>query len=353
MDSPGAMLNDLTARIVADRSAAQDFVAGRRDCGADQAMAEAAIPLAMATEQSGGFALPPQDVLPLLRAVGGFAATLPIAERLQANWLLSLAGLPLADATVAPVTRDGTIERAGEGWRVRASLPRVPWASLGDHIVFLIEAADGPRLVSLPSNAVQALIPGVSLAGEPRDDLVVDAVVADADLGRLPEGYGALQWRANGAAIRCQLIAGAAARVLQQTIQYVGERRQFGQPLARFQAIQHQLAVVAGEVAAAAAAADAAAAAFGVTPDLVAIAAAKVRCGEAASVIAPIVHQVHGAIGFTEEHVLHRLTKQLWAWRDEYGRESTWSEWLGHWTLTIAADGLWPALVPLEETAHG
>jgi alkylation response protein AidB-like acyl-CoA dehydrogenase len=43
-----------------------------------------------------------------------------------------------------------------------------------------------------------------------------------------------------------------------------------------------------------------------------AIAAAKIRAGEAAE----IARQVHGAIGFAHEHGLHRLTRRLWSWRD-------------------------------------
>jgi acyl-CoA dehydrogenase len=52
----------------------------------------------------------------------------------------------------------------------------------------------------------------------------------------------------------------------------------------------------------------------------------------ASMMIAPISGQhqklgdlVHGAIGFAHEHCLHRLTRRLWSWRDEFGTESRWS----------------------------
>ena len=58
-------------------------------------------------------------------------------------------------------------------------------------------------------------------------------------------------------------------------------------------------------------------------------ASAKIRCGEAAAEGAAIAHQVHGAIGFTKEHVLHRFTLRMLSWRDDFGSESYWAAELG------------------------
>ena len=63
---------------------------------------------------------------------------------------------------------------------------------------------------------------------------------------------------------------------------------------------------------------------------------------EAASQGAAIAHQAHGAIGFTAEHILHRFTTRLWAWRDEYGSESEWAVRLGQAVARNGADALWP-----------
>jgi acyl-CoA dehydrogenase len=75
-----------------------------------------------------------------------------------------------------------------------------------------------------------------------------------------------------------------------------------------------------------------------------AAAAAKIRAGIAAGRTAEIAHQVHGAIGFTHEHSLHRLTRRLWSWRDEFGDESFWSRELGSRLLAAGAEALWPAM---------
>jgi acyl-CoA dehydrogenase len=141
-----------------------------------------------------------------------------------------------------------------------------------------------------------------------------------------------------GALMRSLQIAGALERVRDMTVAYAAERRQFGQPLNRFQAVQQQLAELAGEAALAGAAADAA-----VEDPLSAkqVAAAKVIAGGAASRGAAIAHQVHGAIGFTHEHQLHRWTTRLWAWRDQFGTESVWSESLGDLLARAGGDRLW------------
>jgi acyl-CoA dehydrogenase len=141
-------------------------------------------------------------------------------------------------------------------------------------------------------------------------------------------------------------LAAALEQVLAWTVQYAGERQQFGRPLGKFQAIQMELAEMAGEVTAVTALTDAAVQALArSSADFVlAAAAAKVRAGSAVEVVARLAHQVHGAIGFTQEHKLHHLTRRLWSWRDEAGSELAWSRVLGAGLLADGGDGLWPAL---------
>ena len=71
---------------------------------------------------------------------------------------------------------------------------------------------------------------------------------------------------------------------------------------------------------------------------------AKIRTGEAVGEASAIAHQVHGAIGFTEEHILHRYTQRLWDWRDDFGSESEWAVQLGEMVAEKGADELWPLL---------
>jgi hypothetical protein len=54
-----------------------------------------------------------------------------------------------------------------------------------------------------------------------------------------------------------------------------------------------------------------------------------------------IAHQLHGAVGFTHEHQLHRFTTRLWSWRDEYGGEREWAARLGRFAAVSGPAGLW------------
>ena len=75
-----------------------------------------------------------------------------------------------------------------------------------------------------------------------------------------------------------------------------------------------------------------------------AAAAARAKAAEAAIALNRAAVQMHGAIGFTQEHKLHHLTKRLWSWRDEAGSELAWSRVLAEGLLAEGPDGLWPAL---------
>src|SRR5207302_8713032 len=116
------------------------------------------------------------------------------------------------------------------------------------------------------------------LAGEPREAVSSEgsSPAATAPVTGL-DMAGIVQF---GAAVRAQQMAGALEHILDQSVQWSLDRVQFGRPIAKFQAVQHNLAQLAGEVAAAGAAADAAAEAIarhGVGNELV---AAEVACAK-------------------------------------------------------------------------
>ena len=136
-------------------------------------------------------------------------------------------------------------------------------------------------------------------------------------------------------------------RALDTAVTYAGERKQFGRPIAKFQAVQQQLAVMAGQVAAAGAAADVGVEALAVDDAArqeFLIAIAKTRVGDAATLASEIAHQVHGAIGFTKDYSLQLSTRRLWSWRDEFGGDSEWAAKVGAYVCAGGADALWPTL---------
>jgi acyl-CoA dehydrogenase len=185
------------------------------------------------------------------------------------------------------------------------------------------------------------------MAGEPRDALIVDAPVSVANVAPMPEAFAGGGLSALGAALRSAQMAGALDAILRMTIDHTRERAQFGRPIGGFQAVQQQLAAMAGQVAAARVAADLGMKAMTDNLDREGIAVAKIRAGEAASLAAATAHQIHGAMGFTLEHDLQRFTRRLWSWRDEYGGEILWAERLGSVLASAGADRLWPALTAL------
>ncbi len=308
------------------------------------ALEESGLTLTWVPDTLGGAGADIIDGFAVLRAAGRASAPVPLAETLLAGWLLTQAGLdaPAGPMTIAPVYEDGHIELANRSLRGRAR--HVPFARNAEHIVVLAYEAGTPSVALVPTSGL-AISPGTSLAGEPRDTVTFDGATAVA-VGPAP-GLGTLGLVQLGAAARAQQMAGALEHILDQSVQWSLDRVQFGRPIAKFQAVQHSLAALAGEVAAAGAAADAAAEAiarYGIGGELVAaeVAIAKLRVGEAAGTGAAIAHQVHGAMGFTYEHSLHHATRRLWTWREEFGNETHWATQLGHMVAARGADALWP-----------
>jgi acyl-CoA dehydrogenase len=141
--------------------------------------------------------------------------------------------------------------------------------------------------------------------------------------------------------------AGALETILSLSVAYANERIAFGKPIGKFQAVQQNLARLAGEVAAALAVSGSAADTLAQNDSFDEAAfleatSAKIRCAEAAAEGAAIAHQVFGAIGFTNEHVLHRFTLRMLAWRDDFGNESYWANELGRRVAQRGADEFWP-----------
>ncbi len=351
MSDSESLLIDATTRIFRDLCDPQT-VNAREDnhwkTDLWTALEDSGLTLAWVSEDRGGSGAAIVDGFDILSVSGRFAAPVPLGETLLAGWLLSAAGLdvPTNVMTVAPArSRDRIILDDDGVLAGRAS--GVPFAASAALIVAVAERDGQPCVVQVTSGdcAVQTA-PGLS--GDGRDHVIFDGVRPTA-IGALPDGFDADSAMLMGAAIRAIQIGGALQAILDIATAYSKERVAFERPIARFQAVQHNLAELAGEAAAAVAAASSAADAIGNAvrldePVFFEIAAAKIRAGEAAGRGAAIAHQVHGAIGFTADHILHRYTQRLWSWRDDFGSESEWAVRLGEFVARNGADELWPLL---------
>lgn len=311
----------------------------------------AGFPLALLDEDQGGFGLSPQEALSLPRIAARSAVSLPLGETMVANLLAVSAGLePLDGVATFCADHDLTLTQKGAGWQLSGTARTVPWGRIADHVV--VHVPDHKALLCLPRGTVTE---AHNLAAEPVDTLRYDLTLEAGAL--LPAPDLAASMTELGAMLRAQGLAGVLETLLETCVSYANERKQFGRPIGKFQAIQQDLAVLATEVAAAGAAADMAADALA---DLLCgtagraqgwdlrIAAAKLRTSEAAGRSAAIAHQVIAAIGFSQEFPLHPLTRRLWAWRDEFGNDRFWARRIGAHACTLGPDGFWPFLTHPE-----
>jgi len=307
---------------------------------------ESGLTLTWVPDDLGGAGAEMADGFAVLKVAGHFTAPVPVAETMLAGLILASGRMrsPSGPMTFAPVHTSARITLGADG-TLAGSARDIPFARRAEHIAVLARRDDRP-VIALVKRADCHLTEDVSLAGEPQDDVSFSGVKPVA-VANAPAGFDEDWLCALGATVRCLQMAGALDRILGQSVTYAGERVQFGRPIGKFQAVQHNLAQLAGESAAAGVAADAAADAIcnGAIADedvIAVIATAKVRVGDAATTGSLIAHQAHGAMGFTYEHSLHHATRRLWAWREEFGNEAVWSMRLGRIVAARGPDELWP-----------
>jgi acyl-CoA dehydrogenase len=300
---------------------------------------ESGFALASATEAQGGAGASWDDLFPVLLLCGRFSLPLPLPETLLGNWVLGKCGIQAVRGSMS-IAADA--ELILDGPRVSGLLRQVPWGRHVTQVVAIVES-DEPLVVVIDTAACSDQRLSTNTAGEPRDDLVLkDATpLFSAPLAACLECD---VLKRGGALLRSVQMAGALQELLQLSSNYVNERVQFGKPIAKFQVVQHQLAVMAEHVAAARVSAEAACVESTDTLASLPVMAAKICASEAAGVGASLGHGVHGAIGFTHEYSLHLLTRRLWSWRSEYGSATYWSDELGRAVCHAGALQYWPSI---------
>jgi acyl-CoA dehydrogenase len=343
------IVTETAEKIFADLADAQTI---NRDKKGDwkpplwRALSQAGLPLSWVPEDCGGSGASLADGFSVLSAAGRFAIAVPLAETMLAGWLLSRAGIASPDGamTVAPANPKDRIALDADG-TLSGRARGVPFAKDARHFAVLAQGTGGLSiaLVDAAGGRIEA---GLNLAGD-GSDTVTFANASPVAIKPAPKGFDQTALMLMGAVMRSLQIAGSLESMLDISVRYSNERVAFEKKISKFQAVQHNLARLAGETAAAMTAASSAA-------DTIANAskfddavfleatAAKIRCAEAAEKGAAIAHQVHGAIGYTLEHILHRYTMRALAWRDDFGHESYWAVQLGKRVAARGADELWP-----------
>ena len=223
-----------------------------------QALSEAGLPLSWVAEEFGGSGASLAEGFGVLGAAGRHAIAVPLAETMLAGWLLAQAKIssPEGEMTVAPASpkdrltlnADGTISGRARG---------VPFAKAAKHIAVLASGADGVSIALVDAKSVR-IDAGLTLANDNSDTVIFDKV-SPSVAKPAPKGFDQTALMLMGGVIRSLQIAGALESMLDISVRYSNERVAFEKKISKFQAVQHNLARLAGESAAALAAATSAA----------------------------------------------------------------------------------------------
>ncbi|MDB5416016.1 MAG: hypothetical protein JWR10_4351 [Rubritepida sp.] len=316
------ILTEQVDRLIGDGggvSLLRDVEAGNWPAGLWAGLEAQGLALALVPEDAGGVGLPWGDAAAIWQVLGRHGAPAPIAETMLGAALLASGGIEVPEGPLGFAF-------------ARCAVP------FGRHV---------PNLVVLEGNAVSLHVSGAfttaeNIGREPRDMVAPGRRIAR---GTLPNEFGPRAGLLGLALIRSALIAGALERILALTVDWANTRKQFGRAIGKFQAVQQQLAAMAGEVAAVSVAVSQAARAAdaqGLAGAAFEIGCAKIVAGEAATMGAATAHQVFAAIGITEEHELHHFTRRLWSWREEGGTERLWAAEIGRAALARGGPNLWP-----------
>ncbi len=299
-------------------------------------------------EAHGGMGPAPVETLLTLSAMGRALVVEPyLSSAVMATALVCELGAPAQKAALLPalamgekiaVTAHGeegarhdlervatTAARRPEGWVLRGRKAVVLHAAAADLLLVSARtsgATDDPAGISL--FAVPRDAPGVAITSYPTMDgqraaevvLSDVSVPEDALLGAVGRAYEGLSSAFDlGVAGLCAEATGALQATLEQTIEYTKTRKQFGVPLARFQALQHRMADMLVHVEQARSMAYLASL-RAADPDprerRRVVSAAKVIVGQACRFVGQQAVQLHGGMGVSDEvpisHLFRRLT---------------------------------------------
>ena len=319
MSELSEMIAETASKVFAEASPVDGF-----DAALWKRIEEAGLDRLLLPEYQGGAGEDFEAAVAVARAAGAAAASVPICETLAANWVLSKAGLEVRQRPKAVAFDEGK-SSLSVAWQPAV----VETLRLRETSIAHLSTITGKTATSVAGEPLQ-FITGISdlkdgpaIVGEPQRALALYATLIAAAL------------------------SGAMATINAMTFEYANTRKQFGRTLGAFQAIQHMVARMAEEAAATEAAVQVAARQLSGPNPLWHSAVAKGRASEAAGKIAASAHQIHGAIGFTREHSLHRYTRRLWAWRDRAGSEQYWYGMIGRAAQDVGRDGrdgLWPGI---------
>lgn len=255
----------------------------------------------------------------IAEALGRFAAPVPYLARTVGRAAIAALGGCSGDEeapTFGFLSARGTFAASQlrlRGSRVDGRLPFVPDADISRAVVAItdtvpravvLRVADATPTALVTLDATQPMS-ALEFTGAAARVLPLEADALTAALARV---------RHLGTAIHCAGLVGAMSWLLDTTVAYVGQRVQFGQPIASRQAVKHACAEMLARVESGRALvlelADALAGGERDVPAELLVSTAKGFISEAAEECAARAFQLHGGIGFTWEYDLHHYFKR-------------------------------------------
>lgn len=288
-----------------------------------------------APEATGGSGAGWIEAAALLRTTARAGVAVPYAE---------------TDLLAGPLRRAAGVDDSSDGTATVALLDsagtahHVPWAGATSTVVCVRPAGDAYELADVPTNHV-SITPREGISTVP-----TGSVAAGDSIPWSPVPTAAVEaYVVHGALARALQCVGAMDGMLALAIEYTTDRSQFGRSLAKFQSVQNLVVDIAAESVLARAAVDTALAdalASGLDGELseFRVAVARSVVSQALAVAVRNVHQVHGAIGTTQEHHLHRVTLPALQWRGEFGSPAFWEGFLTRAVVAGGMDGAWPMI---------
>jgi alkylation response protein AidB-like acyl-CoA dehydrogenase len=209
----------------------------------------------------------------------------------------------------------------------------VPDAHIADYLLCVAKAKPKAGITIFLANARH---PGITctvlntIANDKLCEVVLNRILVPkaSILARANQGWGAVQRIIQRAAVgKCCEMVGNIQRVLEMTVDYAKERKQFDRPIGSLQIIQHYCADMATDVDSARFCTYQAAWMLSEgLPCTKEVAIAKAWTSQASQRVIALAHQIHGAIGVTMEHDLHYYTRRAKAAELAFGDANFYRE---------------------------
>jgi alkylation response protein AidB-like acyl-CoA dehydrogenase len=296
--------------------AAWDAPAGELDRGVWDRLSEMGVLATLVPEAADGLGLDEQALVLVLEEAGRAGLPHPLVETVAvAAPLVAGDAGDAADAggpgpAGVPDAHGLGMVATDLGGQHVACAADADWLLLRDPAAGTLHLVDPAAVVLTPVDTVDGARRAATVDWQPAPETVVTDDPATVAL--------ALDRGAFGTAA---LLIGLGQRMLDLTVAYVIERRQFGVPIGSFQAVKHHLADALKELAFARPAVYRAAHSLATGADTAArdVSMAKAMASDAASFVGRRALQCHGAIGYTVEHDLQLYLKRTWALSRAWG----------------------------------